>query len=188
MLLVAAGASLATAATRVADPEFRASIKDGFTKGEFDADFWENSVGVVGDLAGAVPGLGAVTRGANGAIRSAIHGGEAAAGMKAFFTQFGDDTVTAATRISTAGSYNPVGDWVAHAAGGSQAVRVGMDYVSPVAGVFTSGYGLAADNIEALDGDAGKNTSTAVDGARAGVFDGPGAVSTVVNTLRVVTR
>lgn len=188
MLLVAAGASLATAGSRLAKPEVRASLADGFTKGEFDADFWENAVGLAGDAAGAVPGLGAVTRGANGAIRSAIHGGEAAGGALQFFKQFGDNTFTAATRISTAGAFNPVGDWVAHAAGGSQAVRAGMDYLSPVAGVATSGFGLAADNADALDGDAGKNTTTGIDGARWGLFDGPGAFSTALDTIRVVAR
>ncbi|MFC7310092.1 hypothetical protein ACFQVC_38480 [Streptomyces monticola] len=186
MLLVAAGASLATAGTRFAKPEFRASLKDGFTKGEFDADFWENSVGLAGDLAGAVPGLGAVSRGANGAVRSAIAGGEAAGGLVQFAKAFGDDTVTAASRISTAGAFNPVGDWVARAAGGSQAVRAGMDYISPVAGVATSGFGLAADNVDALN--SGKDATTAVDGARAGLFDGPGAVDTAVKAIRVVAR
>ncbi len=181
MLLAAGALSLATMASRLSDPKVRESLKDGVTKGEFDADFWENSVGLAGDFLGAVPGLGAVSRGLNGAIRSTINASEAVSAGQ-FLGRFADDTVTAANRITTAGSYNPVGNWVAQAAGGSQAVRVGMDYVSPVAGVLTSSYGLAAENIDALDSDAGKNTATGVDAARAGLFDGPAAFSIVRNT------
>jgi hypothetical protein len=103
-----------------------------------------------------------------------------------FLGRFADDTVTAAGRIATAGSYNPVGDLVAHAAGGSQAVRAGADLVSPITGVVTAGYGLAAENIDALKSDAGKNTATGVDAARAGLFDGPGAVAVIGNVARVL--
>lgn len=182
MLLAAGALSLATMASRLSDPKVRASLKDGFTKGEFDADFWENSVGLAGDALGAVPGLGAVSRGLNGAIRSTRAASEAVSAGQ-FLGRFADDTVTAANRIATAGSYNPVADLVARGAGGSQAVRVGLDYVSPVAGVITAGYGLAAENIDALDSDAGGNAATGVDAARGGLFDGPAAFSMLRSTM-----
>ncbi|NBE54915.1 hypothetical protein [Streptomyces boluensis] len=184
--LLAAGAlSLATMGSRLADPQVRASLADGFTKGEFDADFWENSVGLAGDALGAVPGVGAVTRGMNGAIQSTRAASEAVSAGQ-FLGRFADDTATAAGRIATAGSYNPVGDWVARAAGGSQAVRAGMDYISPVAGAVTSGYGLAADNVDALHRDAGGNSATGVDAVRGGLFDGPGALGIVGLTARAL--
>lgn len=185
MLLAAGALSLATMGSRLADPKVRASLADGFTKGEFDADFWENSVGLVGDALGAVPGVGAVSRGLNGAIQSTRFASEAVTAGQ-FLGRFADDTVTAAGRIATAGSYNPVGDLVAHAAGGSQAVRAGADLVSPITGVVTAGYGLAAENIDALKSDGGKNTATGVDAARAGLFDGPGAVAVIGNVARVL--
>ncbi|MEU6098722.1 hypothetical protein [Streptomyces sp. NPDC047079] len=103
-----------------------------------------------------------------------------------FLGRFADDTVRAAGRIVTADSFNPVGDLVARAAGGSQAVRAGMDSVSPVAGVVTSGYGLAADAVDALQSDGGGNSATGVDAARTGLFDGPGAVSVIGITARAL--
>ncbi|MER6016024.1 hypothetical protein [Streptomyces bluensis] len=180
--LLAAGAlSLATMASRLSDPKVRASLKDGFTKGEFDADFWENSVGLVGDALGAVPGIGAVSRGLNGAVQSTRFASEAVTAGQ-FLGRFADDTVTAAGRIAASGA-NPVGDLVVRAAGGSQGLKTALDFASPVAGVGTAGFGLAADNIDALKD--GKGATTAVDAGRAGLFDGPAAVGLVGDVVRV---
>ncbi|GGO57848.1 membrane protein [Streptomyces daqingensis] len=181
-LLAAAALSAATAASRLSDPEVLASLKDGFTKGEFDADFWSNAVGFAGDALGVVPGAGAAARGLNGAVQSTRFASESVT-VGQFLGRFADDTVTAAGRIATAGAANPVGDLVARAAGGNQGVRVAMDYVSPVAGAVTSGSGLVAG-----DSDGVKNTGTGVDAGRAALFDGPGAIDTIVQNGRLVFR
>lgn len=179
MLLTAAALSAATMGSRLSDPKVRASLADGFTKGEFDADFWSNSVGLLGDALGMAPGVGAVARGLNGAVQSTRFATEAVSAGQ-FMGRFAGDTFTAATRISAAGAANPVGDLVARAAGGNQTVRAAMEYVSPVGGVVTGGYGLVGDN------DTVGNIATGVDGARAGLFDGFGAVDMIAKSARVV--
>ncbi|GHK04777.1 hypothetical protein SY2F82_65740 [Streptomyces sp. Y2F8-2] len=181
MLLAAGALSVATMASRLSDPQVRASLKDGFTKGEFDADFWENSVGLAGDFLGAVPGIGAVSRGLNGAVQSTRFASEAVSTGQ-FLGRFADDTVTAAGRIMTSGA-NPVGDLVVRAVGGGQGLKTAMDFASPVAGVGTAGFGLAADNIDGLND--GKGAATAIDTGRAGLFDGPAAASLIGNTVRL---
>lgn len=178
-LLAAAALSAATAASRLSDPAVRASLADGFTKGEFDADFWSNSVGLAGDVLGAVPGASAAARGFNGAVQSTRFASEAVTAGQ-FMGRFADDTVTAAGRIATAGAANPIGDLVAR---GNQGVRVAMDYASPAAGVVTSGSGLVFG-----DNAGVKDTGTGVDAGRAALFDGPGAVDTVVRTGRLLFR
>lgn len=182
MLLAAGALSLATMASRLSDPKVQESLKDGLTKGEFDADFWENSVGLAGDFLGAVPGLGAVSRGFNGAVQSTRFASETVTAGQ-FLGRFADDTVTAAGRIMTSGA-NPVGDLVVRAAGGSQGLKTTLDFASPIAGVGTAGFGLAADNIDALK--EGKGAATAVDAGRAGLFDGPAAVTLIGNTVRLL--
>ncbi|MEU2621818.1 hypothetical protein ABZ642_27365 [Streptomyces sp. NPDC007157] len=79
VLLLTAAALSATALTmRLSDSEVLASLKDGFTKGEFDSDFWGNVVSLDGDVLGAIPGVGAVGLGARGAV-NALRAGEEAA-------------------------------------------------------------------------------------------------------------
>ncbi|MFF4212691.1 hypothetical protein ACFYZE_25690 [Streptomyces sp. NPDC001796] len=181
MLLAASALSVATMASRLSDPKVRASLKDGFVKGEFDADFWENSVGLAGDFLGAVPGIGAVSRGLNGAVQSTRFASEAVTAGQ-FLGRFADDTATAAGRITASGA-NPFGDLVVRAVGGGQGLKTAVEFASPVAGVGTAGFGLAADNIDALND--GKGTATAIDTGRAGLFDGPAAVSLIGNTVRL---
>ncbi len=185
--LLAAGAlSLATMASRLSNPQVRASLVDGFTKGEFDSDFWENSIGLVGDALGAVPAVGAVTRGLNGAIQSTRFASESVS-VGQFLGRFGDDTVTAAGRLmpSTTDA-GPLGNLIVRGVGGGEGLTKALAYASPVAGVGTAGFGLAADQIDALK--PGKDGATAVDGGRAGIFDGPGAIGPIQSTLRAVLR
>jgi hypothetical protein len=120
LLLVAAAASAATLISRLSNPVVRASLKDGFTKGEFDADFWSNAVGVVGDTLGMVPGVGAVARGVNGAAWSASAGAEALTlGEK--LSSAGGKTWLAAQRIRAA--KNPFGVARRTAVGDRMSVR-----------------------------------------------------------------
>ncbi|MFF4525583.1 hypothetical protein [Streptomyces bluensis] len=185
--LLAAGAlSLATMASRLSNPQVRASLWDGITKGEFDADFWENSIGLVGDALGAVPAVGAVTRGLNGAIQSTRFASESVS-VGQFLGRFGDDTVTAAGRLmpSTTDA-GPIGNLIVRGVGGGEGLTKALAYASPVAGVGTAGFGLAADQIDALK--PGKDGATGVDGGRAGLFDAPGAIGPIQATLRAVLR
>ncbi|MFI1732723.1 hypothetical protein ACH40E_26645 [Streptomyces acidicola] len=185
--LLAAGAlSLATMASRLSNPQVRASLVDGFTKGEFDADFWENSIGLVGDALGAVPAVGAVTRGLNGAIQSTRFASESVS-VGQFLGRFGDDTVTAAGRLMpSAADAGPIGNLIVRGVGGGEGLTRALAYASPVAGVGTAGFGLAADQIDALK--PGKDGATGVDGGRAGIFDAPGAIGPIQATLRAVLR
>ncbi|MFF3820056.1 hypothetical protein ACFYYD_26270 [Streptomyces bluensis] len=185
--LLAAGAlSLATMASRLSNPQVRASLWDGITKGEFDADFWENSIGLVGDALGAVPAVGAVTRGLNGAIQSTRFASESVS-VGQFLGRFGDDTVTAAGRLMpSATDAGPIGNLIVRGVGGGEGLTRALAYASPVAGVGTAGFGLVADQIDALK--PGKDGATGVDGARAGIFDGPGAIGPIQATLRAVLR
>ncbi|WP_158715545.1 hypothetical protein [Streptomyces sp. NRRL S-481] len=186
MLLAAGALSLATMASRLSDPKVRESLKDGVTKGELDADFWENSIGLVGDALGAVPAVGAVTRGLNGAIQSTRFASESVS-VGQFLGRFGDDTVTAAGRLMpSATDAGPVGNLIVRGVGGGEGLTKALAHASPVAGVVTAGFGLAADQIDALQ--PGKDGATAVDGGRAGIFDAPGAVGPIQATLRAVLR
>ncbi|MFB6555648.1 putative T7SS-secreted protein, partial [Streptomyces sp. NPDC056405] len=70
LMLTASGLSATALVLRLADPEVRASLMDGITKGELDADFWSNAVSVGADVAGALPGLGAVVKGSKEAAQA----------------------------------------------------------------------------------------------------------------------
>ncbi|MEJ8670369.1 hypothetical protein WKI71_23910 [Streptomyces sp. MS1.AVA.1] len=186
MLLAAGALSLATMGSRLADPKVRASLADGFTKGEFDSDFWENSIGLVGDALGAVPAVGAVTRGLNGAVQSTRFASESVS-VGQFLGRFGDDTVTAAGRLMPATTdAGPIGNLIVRGVGGGEGLTKALAYASPIAGVGTAGFGLAADQIDALK--PGKDGATGVDGGRAGLFDAPGALGPIQATLRAVLR
>ncbi|MCX4666885.1 hypothetical protein OG453_09420 [Streptomyces sp. NBC_01381] len=63
LMLASSALSAGALGMRVSDPEVRASLMDGVTKREFDADFWSNAVSVGADGLGMVPGLVAVIKG-----------------------------------------------------------------------------------------------------------------------------
>ncbi|MEV0119587.1 putative T7SS-secreted protein [Streptomyces sp. NPDC050844] len=63
LMLASSALSAGALGMRVSDPEVRASLMDGVTKREFDADFWSNAVSVGADGVGMVPGLVAVVKG-----------------------------------------------------------------------------------------------------------------------------
>ncbi|GCD44215.1 hypothetical protein [Streptomyces paromomycinus] len=182
-LLVAATASAATLASRLSDPAVRASLKDGFTKGEFDAGFWSNAVGVAGDTLGMVPGVGAVARGINGAVRSA----GAATGtltLTDHLASAGSKTWLAANRI--AGAENPLTTWVVRGAANPERAGRMIDLGVTGAGTATGTYGTAKDLIDTLDDDTANNVGTSMDGVRAGSFDGAGHGATALKTLQVL--
>ncbi|MEU3989162.1 hypothetical protein AB0F24_12390 [Streptomyces platensis] len=182
-LLIAATASAATLASRLSNPAVLASFKDGFTKGEFDADFWSNAVGVAGDTLGMVPGVGAVARGVNGAVRSAGAASEALS-LTDHLASAGSKTWLAANRI--AGAENPLTAWVVKGAANPERAGQMIDVGVAGAGAATGTYGTAKDLIDALDNDTVNNVGTGMDGARAGSFDGAGNGSTALKTLKVL--
>ncbi|MEU4096070.1 hypothetical protein [Streptomyces sp. NPDC026673] len=183
LLLVAAAASAATLVSRLSDPKVRASLKDGFTKGEFDADFWSNAVGVAGDTLGMVPGVGAVARGVNGAMRSAGAATEALT-LTERLASAGGKTWVAAERI--AGAENPLTTWlVKGAADPARAGRI-LDVAVAGAGTATAVYGTGKNIFDEIKNSGVENTATAMDAIRAGTIDGAAHGSTALKTLKVL--
>lgn len=183
LLLVAAAASAATLISRLSNPVVRASLKDGFTKGEFDADFWSNAVGVVGDSLGMVPGIGAVARGVNGAARSASAGAEALTlGEK--LTSAGGKTWLAAQRIHAAD--NPLTTWLVKGAVNPSTAAKAIDISVSGAGALTGTYGVAKNLWDEIKNPGAENAATGADGVRAGSFDGAGHGATALKTLKIL--
>ncbi|MFK0120524.1 hypothetical protein [Streptomyces sp. NPDC090994] len=183
LLLVAAAASAATLISRLSDPVVRASLKDGFTKGEFDADFWSNAVGVVGDSLGVVPGVGAVARGVNGAVRSASAGAEALT-LGQRLSSAGGKTWLAAQRIHAAD--NPLTTWLVKGAADPSAMAKAIDVSVSGAGALTGTYGVAKNVWEDIKNPAAESASTGADGVRAGTFDGAGHGATALKTMKIL--
>ncbi|MFG3017942.1 putative T7SS-secreted protein [Streptomyces sp. NPDC048254] len=169
VLLLTAAALSATALTmRLSDSEVLASLKDGFTKGEFDSDFWGNVVSLGGDVLGAIPGVGAVGLGARGAV-NALRAGEEAVTLGKVMTTFGSETLTHAKAITGLG--NPALDLVVRGARDSARAGEIVEITSASLGVVTAGYGLVSSAVDALDNDGAKDGGTGVDGVRS-VLDG----------------
>ncbi|WP_329547324.1 hypothetical protein OG548_27155 [Streptomyces sp. NBC_01356] len=167
VLLLAAAALSATAlATRLAqDPAVWESLKDGFTKGEFDTDFWSNLVTVAGDALGALPGLGAAWKGASTAVRATSEAGEVLTiGQRV--SRFGTATMDEAGAIADLD--NSLLRLTVHGARAPQIIRT-VEIASASVGVVTAGFGLVMTAVD-TDDDGVKDGSVAgVDGARLGL-------------------
>ncbi|ELP69976.1 putative T7SS-secreted protein [Streptomyces turgidiscabies] len=169
VLLLAAAALSATALImRLSDSEVLASLKDGFTKGEFDADFWGNAVSVGGDVLGMIPGVGAVGMGARGAV-NALRAGEESVTLGRALTAFGSETMSQAKAISSLG--NPALNLVVRGARDSARVGEIVEITSASVGVATAGIGLVSNAVEELDNDVVGDGSTGIDGVRS-LLDG----------------
>jgi hypothetical protein len=180
LLLVAAALSAGAVASRLTmKPEVWESLKDGFTKGELDADFWSNMVGLTADGLGALPGIGAVTKGAPAVMRGVGEAGEVlTVGQR--LAAAGGKTLTAARELSEL--KNPLTDWVVLKAPRLATAVRGMEAAAPWAGLATSTYGLSANTFDSLKNDTAANVGTAVDGA----FLGPIDVAETVDLVRRV--
>lgn len=166
VLLLAAAALSASAFTlRLSDPKVLASLKDGFTKGEFDSDFWGNMVSLGGDFLGMVPGVAAVGR---GIIKTAEASGEALT-LGQRLAAFGHNTMEEAKAIS--GLENSLLNYTVRGAQSAGKVGEIVEITSASLGVLTSGYGLVSSAVDALDNDGASDTATGVDGARS-ILDG----------------
>jgi hypothetical protein len=168
LLLAAAALSASALAMRLSDPKVLSSLKDGFTKGEFDSDFWGNVVSLGGDLLGAVPGVSAVGMGVRGTM-TALRAGEEAVTLGKVLTTLGSKTVGEAKAISNLG--NPALNLVVRGARDSARVGEVVEITSASLGVATAGYGLVSSAVDELDNDGAKDTGTGIDGARS-ILDG----------------
>ncbi|MEV7611750.1 hypothetical protein [Streptomyces sp. NPDC089799] len=173
VMLVGSGLSLAALAMHTSDPKFRKPLKDGFTKGEFDADFWKSGVTLLGDSLGAVPGVAAIATGAKAGV-AATRAGMAvpeASGLTAFGDGARSFTRTTWTEGETIRRVeNPLSQWaLRNASSGTK------DFVSvavPATGALTAGGGYILGPKDAVE-----QTSTTVDGTRGVLEDAPAAAA-----------
>ncbi|MEU5146518.1 hypothetical protein NRK68_28475 [Streptomyces yangpuensis] len=172
IMLVGSGLSLAALAMHTSDPKFRKSLADGFTKGQFDADFWKSSVTLLGDTAGSVPGVAAIASGAK-AGTAAARAAMAAAPETSALTALAPGTT--AFRQAAWSSANdlrqvesPLTGWAMRSSTQETRDRVGV--VVAGTGAVTAGCDYGSDN-EGLE-----HGSTAVDGTRGVLDDAPTAI------------
>ncbi|MFJ8152215.1 hypothetical protein [Streptomyces sp. NPDC094468] len=199
MLFLAAGVLSGMAfGLRVSDPEVLASLKDGFTKGELDLDFWGNALGTAGDFLGMLPGLGAVAKGAMKAPE--LMSATAAVARET------DEVLTLGEKIAAAGvragtSIRTVGVSIrTEAAAAEGAVSVlshprvfggrlapiveKIDKPATVLGAGTAVYGVSSSFADTLDNDAAKTVTSLLDGPRTLGVDAPATMGALHFLLR----
>ncbi|WP_413777703.1 putative T7SS-secreted protein [Streptomyces sp. AM8-1-1] len=170
LLFVATGASIGALALHATDSRIHKSLKDGFTKGKFDADFWDSTVTLTGDALGSVPGVAAIAHGAKSAS-AAVHAGGAVAdagamaAMRAGSDGFAGGAKTAMDDMRRV--ENPLTGWALQST--PVAVKESVKYGLPAAGAAT-----AVSHYTPLDdNETFANSATGADGFRAVVDDGP---------------
>ena len=163
LMLSASGLNMIALGLRIADPEVRASLWDGLTKGEFDADFWSNAVSVGADAVGALPGIAAVAKGSFEATRAVRRSGQV--------LDFWQRTGTYGSKIrdeagAIAGLENSM---VARAVRGlsdpARAASV-ISGTSGLVGVGTGGFGLYGKVVDTDDSRIKDGTVAGIDGSR----------------------
>ncbi|MFE9765745.1 hypothetical protein ACFYPC_14645 [Streptomyces sp. NPDC005808] len=166
LLLVAAALSASALAIRVfGDPALRASLWDGFTKGELDTDFWSGVVTVGGDALGMLPGVGAVGKGAVAASRATGEAG-AVIPLAQRLARFGSSTMEDAKAISELD--NSLLNFTIRGARAAQTIKT-VEVTSASVGVATATFGLVMTAVD-TDDDGIKDGSVAgIDGARLGL-------------------
>ncbi|CAL9568648.1 hypothetical protein SUDANB176_04793 [Streptomyces sp. enrichment culture] len=174
LMFTASGLSMTALGLRLlANPETLESLKDGFTKGELDADFWSNLVSVGADAAGAIPGLAAVAAGTKGAVNTLRTSG-ATLSLSQKAALFGGKTMDNMQDISRLD--NP---FVARAVRGlsnPDAAAKAVATTSGLVGVGTAGFGIYNKIVDADDDGIKDGAVAGVDGSRlildnAGIFD-----------------
>ncbi|MFD6228095.1 hypothetical protein ACFWFZ_14610 [Streptomyces sp. NPDC060232] len=172
IMLVGSGLSLAALAMHVSDAKFRKSLTDGFTKGQFDADFWKSSVTLLGDTAGSVPGVAALASGAKAgtaaarAAMAATPEASALTGLAPGTTAFQQAAWSTSDDLRQIES--PLTGWAMRSSSQETRDRVGVAVATT--GAVTAGCDYGSDS-EALE-----HGSTAVDGARGVLEDAPSAI------------
>ncbi|MFF8777209.1 putative T7SS-secreted protein [Streptomyces sp. NPDC015140] len=175
LMLSTSGISAVALALRLGDPETRASLLDGVTKGELDADFWSNAVSVGADFAGALPGLGAVARGSIEAT-DAIQTGSTALGFWSKVSTYGAKTLDEAKSI--VGIENQLLARAVRGFSNPEKVAQAVAAASGLAGVGTGGMGLYSKAVDADDDGIKDGAVAGIDGVRL-VLDNGGIVSLV---------
>ncbi|MFE4207541.1 hypothetical protein ACFRSX_12910 [Streptomyces goshikiensis] len=182
IMLVGSGLSLAALAMHASDPKFRKSLTDGATRGEFDADFWKSSVTLLGDAAGAVPGIGAVASGAKAgtaaarAAMAAAPEASAIASLAPGARSFASTTWSTGLQVQEIES--PITAWALRSA--DPTVRKSVSLAMPVMGAATA----TGDYLS--DSDSVEQASTAADGVRGAVDDLPSAAAKSAHVWSVV--
>ncbi|MFD6968432.1 hypothetical protein [Streptomyces sp. NPDC059979] len=172
IMLVGSGLSLAALVMHTSDPKFRKSLTDGFTKGQFDSDFWKSGVTLIGDAAGTVPGVAAVASGAKAgtaaarAAMAAAPEGSALTGLAPGATAFRHAAWTSADDVRQVES--PLTGWALRTSTQETRDRVGVGVAAT--GAVTAGLDYAPDN------EAREHSATAVDGTRGVLEDAPSAI------------
>ena len=163
LMLSASAISLTAFSFRLADDETWASLKDGFTNGELDADFWSNMVSLGADLFGAVPGAAAVGKGGYTGSRALIRGTESV-GFWRGVSLYGTKTMDEAKAVAD------LDNWViARAVAGTSNPAKAAKAVagtSGAVGMVTSGLGLYSKWVDASDDGVRDGTVTGIDGTR----------------------
>jgi hypothetical protein len=157
LFLVGALLSAGAVIGRMADPVVRASLWNGFSKGQVDGEFWGNLVSVLGDGVGALPGAGAVGRGSLLGIKEVVES---------------EEVLTIGQRLAKVGASSWDEVKVVHSAESrtllgavvKPAYTKAADFSVAGLGVATGGIGLASTECDALDNDGVAATTTGADG------------------------
>ncbi|MGW7278960.1 putative T7SS-secreted protein [Streptomyces sp. NPDC054844] len=172
LMLTASGISGTALALRLTDPEVRASLWDGITKGELDADFWSNAVSLGADAAGALPGVAAVSKGSFEATRAIRRSGQVFDFWQKAGT-YGSKVIDEAGAIT-----NLENSMIARAVRGfsdpSRAAKA-IAGTSGLTGVGTGGFGLYNKAVDAEEDGIKAGTVASVDGSRL-ILDSGGLV------------
>ncbi|MCF3125592.1 hypothetical protein IPZ68_38745 [Streptomyces arenae] len=169
LLLAAAGLSAGALSLRVfGDPELRASLWDGVTKGEMDQDFWSNLVTVGGDVFGLVPGVGAAWKGIRAASQSVGETGEILS-LGQRIAQSGSRTVDEAKALTGLG--NSLLSTTVRGARAEPVIKT-VQISSASLGVATAGFGLGMKMVDADDDGVKGGAVAGIDGTRLGVDSG----------------
>ncbi|WP_181787857.1 putative T7SS-secreted protein [Streptomyces phytophilus] len=170
LLLVASGLSAGALGLRLSDSEVWSSLLNGFTKGQFDADFFSNLVSLGADFVGIVPGLAAVGQGIKlgaGALRT----GSATLSLGQKFATVGSHIMTEARAISALD--NPTVAWIVHGARMPSSAPKAIEVTAASIGVISGGITLLGTKVDALDNDGVGNSGTVFGGLEiAGVGSG----------------
>ncbi|MEW1925567.1 putative T7SS-secreted protein [Streptomyces sp. NPDC088360] len=166
LMLAASATSLAALGTRASDPVVWESLADGFTKNEYDADFFSNLVSLGADAAGVVPGLSAAVKGGRAATQ-AVRAGSGAMSLGQKMATYGTQTLDAGKETFRLG--NPLINLMVT----SETAADNMAITSGSLGLATSSYGFLDD-----EDDSRSEASTKVDGGRL-LLDLPGIPSLV---------
>ncbi|MFE7433837.1 putative T7SS-secreted protein [Streptomyces tendae] len=175
LMLTASGLSATALGLRLGDAEVRASLMDGITKGELDADFWSSAVSVGADFSGLLPGLGAVAKGSKEAAH-AIRTGAQSLSFWQKASSYGSKSLDEAGRI--AGLENALVGRAVRGFSNPEKAATTVTALSGVAGVGTGSFGLYNTAVDADDDGIKSGTVAGIDGSRL-VLDNGGLIGLV---------